>query len=239
MIILAKINLFGHSADVASLLREALFLHMGTLLAALLYFHKDIIKIVQSPFNKGDIETKQVFKFLLISTLISGTIGLLIFMLIENLAQFGLSGRIVTSATGVLLLITGLVQVRAKKIGFRNADDIKTIESVFLGIVQGLTIIPGFSRSGLTISALLLRKFDKKVALRLSFLMSLPIVLAANIILNFREFANVSYDVIVGVLFSFIFGLLTIHALMKLAEKMNFGYFAVMIGVLTIVAGLI
>jgi len=91
--------------------------------------------------------------------------------------------------------------------------------------------LPGLCRSGFTVSALLLRLFDVQDALKLSFFMSLPIVLAGNIILNFNDliFSN---ELIWGLIFSFIFGLLTIDLLLKIAKRINFGYFVLIFGLL-------
>ena len=104
--------------------------------------------------------------------------------------------------------------------------------------MQGLSTLPGISRSGSTVSVLLLDKVDKTEALRLSFLMSLPIVLAGNIFFNLKGFAF-SFNMLYGLFFSFVFGILTIHALIKVSKKINFGYFVLIFGLLMIVAGLI
>jgi undecaprenyl-diphosphatase len=99
-------------------------------------------------------------------------------------------------------------------------------------------VLPGLSRSGLTVAALLFRKFEDTEALRLSFLMSLPIVLGGNIILNATSF-ELSPVAVWGVVTSFLFGLLTIHLLFRLAKKVNFAWFAVLFGVATIAAAFI
>ena len=104
--------------------------------------------------------------------------------------------------------------------------------------MQGIAVIPGLSRSGLTISGLLFRNFDETVALKLSFIMSLPIVLLGNIILNFSDFVFIK-EMFFGLMFSFIFGLMTIHLLMEFSRKVKFGFFVIFFGLLTILAGLI
>jgi len=125
-----------------------------------------------------------------------------------------------------------------KKGGYRTVRDLKMIDGVLLGIVQGFATLPGFSRSGLTVSALLLCKLDKTYALKLSFLMSLPIVLGGNLVFNFNAFA-LSVEALVGLFFSFIFGLATIHLLLKIAQKVNFGYFVLFFGILTILSSVV
>ncbi|GAG03940.1 unnamed protein product, partial [marine sediment metagenome] len=107
-----------------------------------------------------------------------------------------------------------------------------------LGIVQGFSSLPGLSRSGITISTLLLKKFDDTSALRLSFLMSLPVVLFGNLFLNLNDFTLTS-AAIYGLLASFIFGLLTIHILMNLSKRINFGWFVLIFAVLLMASVLI
>ncbi|TGH65482.1 undecaprenyl-diphosphate phosphatase, partial [Escherichia coli] len=92
-------------------------------------------------------------------------------------------------------------------------------DGIFLGLMQGLAALPGFSRSGFTITALLFRKFNDTTALKLSFLMSLPIILLGNIILNYDEF-KISIE-LVGLLTAFIVGIVSIHVLLALARKIN------------------
>jgi undecaprenyl-diphosphatase len=237
MIFLIKNNFFpGTSLD--NVVKQALFLHLGTFFAALVYLRKDVWRLTKSLFKyphakPGD---KKVINFLVIATLISGILGLiLIKYLVPAIEMF--TTRMINAGIGVLLLLTAFLQIKSR--GGRKANpNINHTDSASLGIAQGLSVLPGLSRSGLTVSTLLLRKFDKTAALRLSFLLSLPIVLIGNIVLNFRDFALIS-GMIYGMLLSFVFGLLTIHALIKISEKVNFGYFVGGFGILMIVAGLI
>ncbi|MBZ0165673.1 MAG: UDP-diphosphatase, partial [Candidatus Omnitrophica bacterium] len=85
----------------------------------------------------------------------------------------------------------------------------------------------------------LLIKFDKNCALKLSFLMSLPIVLAGNIVKNWRGLLEFSPELLVGVATAFVFGLATIHLLLKVAQKINFGLFVLLVGALTVLSTLL
>jgi undecaprenyl pyrophosphate phosphatase UppP len=82
---------------------------------------------------------------------------------------------------------------------------------------------------------LLLRKFEKAAALRLSFLLSLPVVFVGNIVLNFERF-SLRIEDILGLISSFVVGILTIHLLLNLAKRVNFGYFVLIFGVLAIIS---
>ncbi len=88
-----------------------------------------------------------------------------------------------------------------------------------------LTAIPGLSRSGTTVSTLLFRGYSAREALRLSFLVSIPAVFGVEVLLGLLKTSTFDILIVPGIIASFIFGLLTIKSLVKLAEKINFGYF--------------
>lgn len=230
-------NLF-QVTDLTVIIQSILWLHLGTFFAALIYFRKDVAHLFVSLFRykKSDKPTKKTINFLIISTIISGLIGLFIIKAL-TLSQENLSitGKTISLGVGILLLITGILQLRVKKQGLRKLKDVSWVDSVITGIGQGLSSLPGLSRSGITVSTLMLRKFNDTTALRLSFLMSLPIVLIGNIFLNIPDFGVTPLS-IWGLVFSFIFGLLTIHALMKLSKKINFGWFVLIFALLMIVS---
>ncbi len=235
MIVLIQNNFFS-ALSLQALVKLALFLHLGTFLAALIYFREDVWRLTKTIFNykKTDIETKKIFNFLLISTIFTGIVGLGLFSILEIIEnKFSVTGKAVNSLVGVMLLITGFLQTDKKKRGVKNAVDVNWKDSILVGLSQGLAIIPGISRSGITVSALLLRKFNDTDALKLSFLMSLPAVLAGNIILNFGNF-SLTGGMLLGLLFSFLFGLLTIHLLLRLSKRVNFAYFVILFGLLMI-----
>ena len=225
VLILIRTNFFPIEQGLEETIREVLFLHLGTFLAALLYFRKDVWKVW---------ENKKLFNFLLITTLISGILGYSLLKLFINLEEdLVLSSKIITLIIGLLLLITAYLQIKVNKRGDREIKDLNNKDSWLLGLMQGLSALPGLSRSGLTVSTLLLRKFNSHDALKLSFLMSLPIVLAGNIVLNLNSF-SFSLELFVGLIFSFVFGLLTINLLLKIAKKINLGYFVLFFAILVI-----
>jgi len=222
-------NFFGIT-EIETLLRSILLLHLGTFFAVLIYFRKDVWDLTKSLFNyrSAHPETKKILNFLFISTLISGAISFLILKLLETWeSHLLLTGRTITFCVGFLLLITGLLQVKIKNKGIKRPIHLEKNDGVLLGVAQGLASLPGLSRSGITVSALLLKKFDDTTALRLSFLMSLPIVLIGNLVLNFKEF-SFHNTAIYGILSSFFFGIITIHILMKISRKINFGWFVLL-----------
>ncbi len=233
LIVLIKVNFFG--GDLSDIIKFALFLHLGTALAAIVYFKKELKELFKTLFNykKVSKENKKIFDFLFISTLISGVFGIILLKLLSGIGNtLWRSADIINFTIGIFLIITAFLQLKKRKnYAYKTAKNLKMSDAVVLGFVQGFAALPGLSRSGLTVASLLLRKFNEEYSLKLSFLMSIPIVLAGNVILNIKDF-SLSYENIIGFLFSFVFGLATIHILLKLAKKVNFAYFILIVAIL-------
>lgn len=228
VVTLINSNFLGIS-DIGQLLHIALFLHLGTFFAALIYFRKEVLHLFKtlSQYKYQDDASKKTLKFLITATIISGIIGLSILKLLTSFEGYlEITGKTITFAIAILLLITGIIQIKIKNRGLKKERELENKDGIILGLAQGVSSLPGISRSGITISTLLLKNFDDTTALRLSFLMSLPIVLVGNIFLNLNDFAQITSVSIYGLLASFIFGLLTISGLMKISRKINFGWFA-------------
>jgi undecaprenyl-diphosphatase len=111
------------------------------------------------------------------------------------------------------------------------AKHLEITDSVMAGVAQGISVIPGISRSGFTVATLLLRDIDDAQSLKLSFIMSLPVVLMGNILLNTSQFVF-TLQSFVALVLAFGFGFLTIHFLLKTAEKTPFGWFMIFFGFL-------
>jgi len=241
-LLLANTHFFGE-INLELFLRQALFLHLGTFFAALIYFRKDVKELFHGMLNysRADPGEKRTIKFLAIATIISGVLGLALITFVkifEQAQNIVFSSRIVTFIVGFFLIITGLLQIKSVKGGIRNVFHLNNTDSIITGIAQGFSVLPGLSRSGLTVSVLLLRNINDSTALRLSFLLSLPIVLIGNILWNFSDFVFMG-DMLWGLLFSFLFGILTIHLLMRFAHKVKFGHFVLVIGTIMILSSFV
>ena len=110
------------------------------------------------------------------------------------------------------------------------------LDAALTGIAQGLSTLPGLSRSGLTVSALLARQVDRREALVLSFLLSIPASLGAGLYSAYDGEIYTSGSAIVAVVVAAAVGFVTIRALMTVAERVNFGLFVVVVG-LSIIGG--
>lgn len=240
VLVLAQTALPGGATTLSGMIAFSLYLHLGTFFAALVYFRKDVWHLIRSVFvfQSSDAETRATISFLVIATLLSGVLGAFLLWgitFVESVVT--LASSIVMAGIGVLLLITAALQFFAQYTGQRTARDLTHVDSVILGITQALAALPGFSRSGLTVSALLLRNVRSREALRLSFLLSLPIVLGGNIVLNLNGSAF-SLTNLAGLIAAFVTGLATIHGLLLLAQRINFAYFVGIFGLLTLGAAL-
>ena len=123
VILLVIKNFFDAELGAEAIIRQALFLHLGTFLAALVYFRKDVAQLFKALFNykSASLETKKVFNFLLATTLISGLLGfVLIKAFIELEEQLFLSAKVITAAVGLLLLVTGWLQIKAQNSGRKS-----------------------------------------------------------------------------------------------------------------------
>lgn len=235
MLVLAQTQLFG-TASLTEAIRMALFLHLGTFLAAFIYFFDEVEHLVKGLFKYRSIsqERRNVLNFYIIATIISGVVGLILKAVLIELEQvFAVTADIIVLAIALLLFVTAYLQLRKKTMTFREETEVNTADAVVVGAVQGLSALPGVSRSGSTTSVLLLQRFHEVDALKLSFILSLPIVLGGNIVFNLSSFFF-SVEALAAFLTSFIFGWITIDMFLKIARKVNFGWFVLGFAVLLI-----
>lgn len=245
VLVLAQIFLFGQELPLNEMIRVALFLHLGSVLAVIIYFWQDILKLIKTFFNyrKSSFDEKSFINFLVIASFFTGVVGIIIYKFLEKIegGVLASTGATLMIFIGFLLLVTAFLQHLAKKQTenkLRDINNLQTKDSIITGIVQGMAVLPGLSRSGSTVATLLLLKIKDHDALKISFLMGLPIILGANVVLNFEMF-GAGINEIVGLITSFIFSLLTIHLLLKVAQKISFVWFTLGFGLLTILAGVL
>ncbi|MFP4473701.1 MAG: undecaprenyl-diphosphate phosphatase [Candidatus Omnitrophota bacterium] len=240
MIMLTRLLVFKDQSGFDILVQDILFLHLGSALAAVVYFRKEILALAATSFQykKHPPADRKTLIFLVISTGISGLLGLGLIWAVTALSTglFTSLYRPLLLLIGTSLLLTAWLQHRADSHGQKLPEDLKLCDAVWLGLAQGLAVIPGLSRSGMTVSALLLRKFAGPTALRLSFLMSIPIILLGNVALVGLAGWKVTPGSLAGLVFAFVCGLLTIHALLKLARQVNFAVFIAVMAALVILS---
>ncbi len=154
---------------------------LGTLLAVIIYFWADLWAIIKA-FILGLVKLKPFADplarqgwLLILASIPAGLAGLLLKKAVDQAFQS-------VVITGVFLLVTALILTAAEWIGKRrrSLETLNWLDAVIMGVGQALAIFPGISRSGATMSAGLARDLDRTAAARFSFLMSIPIMLAAG-----------------------------------------------------------
>ncbi len=222
-----------------------IMLHLGTLIAVLIYFRKDIVEIIKAfmtAVKTKDFSCKNAK--LAVYILLGTVITVIIAFPLNDIAQILVfSPHIV----GILLILTGILlfssEAYSKKLSEKSDNiDIKT--SIIMAIFQGIAALPGFSRSGLTIASGLLCKKDRVTAARYSFLLSILIILGASMVyplikIDINEFFGYNWTAIItGTIISAISGYFCIKYFLKFVGKYSlafFGYYCIIVGVFTFV----
>jgi len=245
MMSVVMISFFNTNVDLSEAVYYAIWLHIGSLLAVILFYRYEVAKIVQNlpnyvrnvrnPKAKG---YNKLTTFLIVTTFFTALVGAP--LMLFGLTKLQFTGSYATAFIGALLIVTGLLQLYARQRNYRRNTSLSFTDATIVGLLQGLATLPGFSRSGFTISGLLLRRYAGKDALNLSFLMYIPAVLGAEIGLSLiKHGAYFNYYSLIAIVFAFIFSLLTISTLLKVVERINPGYFCILIGCLLFVPLLI
>ena len=198
----------------------SIMLHVGTLIVVLTVFRKDVSKTFKA-LAKADFKTDEGKLAILIT---AGSIPIAIF----GFTCYDFLKPLFSSlpAVGTALLITGCVLfVSEKRLGNKKLD-IKN--SFLIGVAQAFTIIPGISRSGITIATGLLQKIDKNTAFRYSFLLAIPAIIGATIF-EVKDLTTTKIDIaplILGTIISMIVGYISLNLLQKIVTNKKFHIFA-------------
>lgn len=213
----------------------AIYLHIGTLFSAILYYGRDIISWVK---GHGLGLNNLLVRLWLVTTIASIAIGYPIYVVYqETLSNTSLD--VVTSFIGLLLVITGLLMKYAKhERNYRTLKDLKTRDYIALGIAQGVSIIPGISRSGTTIAILLLLGLRSNDAVKTSFLASIPVIALASIYTGLSQGYIVSIAGLIGILSALGAGLIGLWIMVFLSKRLPLYYFALTIGLAMILASI-
>jgi undecaprenyl-diphosphatase len=246
----------------------ALFLHVGTALAATVYYRDELWAVLRTlpSWNLrmafADREHADL-TFLAVATVASGIVGIVAYLALEAVVS-AVAGGAFVALIGVLLVGTGLVQWTATRgdgepradggavagtasgaDGFATALGERELANVpdalLVGVLQGLAILPGVSRSGTTVSALLLRGFREEVAFRLSFLLSIPAALGAGVlvVLDTGVPGIGLLPAALALVTSAVVGYATIDGLLRLVRRVAFWLVCVALGGLAVVGGVL
>jgi undecaprenyl-diphosphatase len=213
--------------DPSETLELAVFLHLGTGLAALLYYRQESWSILSGATEKDRDMRLRLFMI----TGLTGAVGLPIYVYLNVSTAVG-EGLL--ALTGLALIATGLMQKSKDVTGERDASSLSWPETLVLGVLQGVAIIPGLSRSGITTSAMLMRGLRSEEAFNLSFLMSIPASFAAGFGMMLIDGFQVTGDAVIAVVISAVVGYASISALIGYAKKTSFWKICVGLGTLAL-----
>ncbi len=208
-------------------------LHVGTLAAVLIYFFRDWVHIVANGFglkSGGDPELRRnpmLLWFLVVGTIPAGIAGLAL----QKAADSTLRTLPIIGASAILIGIFMWWADHAGR-GQKTLGHVSWADSLTVGFAQVLAIVPGVSRSGITISAGLLRNLDRPTAARFSFLLSTPIILGAAgkdawDLLKHKEAVppEMQTAFVLGIIVSGITGCLTIAMFLKYLRTRSLAFF--------------
>ena len=216
-----------------------ILLHFATLLAVCVYYFQDVVEMIaeffrgiaalfsRNPSRGNPPEARR-----LVLLVIVGTLPLFVVMLIKNQVEALGNYPVVVSCA---LLITGCILFFSDRMasGRKTARSATLKDALLVGVAQGFATVPGLSRSGCTISAGMAVGFDRKFAVRYSFLLSLPAVLGATI-LKVKDVLEAPGGLPEGMLPKYLLGMViagvvgyfSIRLVNLLASKGKFGAFA-------------
>lgn len=197
------------------------FLHTGTMLSVLVKYRRNVCHLAKNAFS---LEFTPLLKVYSVATAVSAAVGILFYLLLDaEVSEY--TGSLLIA---VFLVITGVV-IRIRRHGLKPVNQMSVLDAVVVGVAQGVAVIPGISRSGITMSALLSRGVNQCEALQLSFLLSIPPVLGL-MVLSFSAF---SWVYVVSLVVSFVCSLLTMEILLKTAQKLDFSWFCFAVAAVT------
>ena len=224
-------DIFGIGAGISANmdLTFDIALHFGTLLAIGVFFFWDFIKMIQKGFTKGvKDEDGKILWYLVAATIPAAIVGVLFEEPIEKVIR---SNYVVIA---LALAIMGIIIYLADKYSkqTKNIKQMTLKDAIIIGCSQVFALIPGFSRSGTTIAAGRVLGLERESAAKFSFFLSAPVVLGAVTLQLIKDSAwsviaaNLS-TFILGIVVSFVVGILCIKYLLKYLQKHNFKIFMI------------
>ncbi|MCB5249317.1 MAG: undecaprenyl-diphosphate phosphatase [Candidatus Cloacimonadales bacterium] len=218
-----------------------IFMHLGTLVAVIIFFHRQIWDLIMSLFSwksgldgENHRKNRSIIAYLIIATLATGFFYLIFGDLLKGAYDKPLFVAFMLLFTGILIFVSDFVKNTSTP-----SSNIGIIKSVLIGLAQGIAIIPGISRSGSTISASLFCGVKRKDAAHFSFLLSIPAILAANIGELESLMAldmSVLHIYLAGLVASFVSGYMVIAFLIRLIQSGSLKYFAYYVWLISLLA---
>lgn len=204
--------------------------HLGTLVSVLCIFWKEILSLI---LNITDKNTREYIFYIILGTIPAAIIG---FGAKSYISELFDSVQLVS----VALMVTGLILFFSQKVK-KNSLAIDANKALLIGITQAIAIIPGISRSGITICTALALGMSGKNAAKFSFLLAIPVISGAGLLLTLDSQSNITLipltSLIMAFLSSFVVGYICLKWLLNLLESGKFyffGYYCFLIGLIVL-----
>ena len=221
LILFAKFTSFedqGLAVDIA--------LHVGSLMAVVIYFHQDIFKMLKGVLQKFffpdfNIQGNKLAYLIVVASIPALILGFW-------LRNFGMEDLRSARVIGWTILLYGIVLYIADRYGknIKTTDDIGVKEAILIGLAQCLALVPGTSRSGITITMARFLGIRRNEAAKFSMLLSIPTIAAAGFLESYRLWKSSAvaeiFDTIDAIGFSFIASIIVIYAMMRWLKKFSF-----------------
>lgn len=201
-------------------------LHIGTLIAVLTVYWKEVKGLIVRPFSRLSL-------LLVAGTIPTVIIGLSFKDYFEEISRSGVTVGWEFLATGCILWMADSMKSR----GHKQLEDISVMDAVLIGSFQGAAILPAVSRSGLTIAAALFRKIDRGTAAYFSFLLSIPAI-AGGCLLQLKDLFGGEaeklsfFSLFLGTVMSALFGYMAVKWMIALLKRGSLKGFAIYVWIL-------
>ncbi|MBO8416359.1 MAG: undecaprenyl-diphosphate phosphatase [Proteobacteria bacterium] len=215
--------------------------HIGTLLAVIFYYLSDLVKIgtytIESVVKRRNTPASRVGWYIVIATIPAGLCGLFFESYVSSVAR---SMELIAYTTIGFGLLLGLASYCNRKLCWRTIvsiqgerpDSLRRMtlqQAVIIGFAQALALIPGTSRSGITLTAGLFLGLRPEAAARFSFLLSIPIILASGLLEGIKLLDSPAgadpIEMLMGAVIAFVTAICVIHLFMKYISKSGMGIF--------------
>ena len=219
--------LFGWQDPLINSLTFDVALHVGTLVAVVAYFWSDwmaLLKAVPQLARPQQSQPAMMVWAVIIATIPAAIAGILFQDPIEAYLRSPLQIAVVLAVMGLVIAF-----IDGRSAATRELTTLTWRDAVWIGLAQTLALMPGVSRSGATMSAGRALQFDRAAAARFSFLLSMPITLAA-VVMKLKDLLAVSGNdvvaVVIGIVTSAVVGWLVIDLMLQWIRRIGFGWFA-------------
>ncbi|WP_349681951.1 undecaprenyl-diphosphate phosphatase [Caldivirga sp. UBA161] len=225
-----------------------LFLEAGTVLAALIYFRRDVWGILKSLVLRGSRYDYMMLKYVVVITILTGLIGVPLYLTIADSIK-GIGIGLPMIALGLILIADSILITfsRLRYMPRKSLSDLRMWEVAVIGVVQGIAALPGVSRSGVTVSAMLLLGLNPEDSFKLSFISMIPAAIGASIVpvLFTKHLFNTliadinTYTIITAIVIAALISIALIDALIKFARSRHIAALTALLGALAVLSGVL